>query len=399
MEILSDAVFHGGLSVKKLVIRDSGSYYTTISPKYDVDSSSHGLTISTFDSSGSTVGGVIDLNNQSLSNANLQKLSSSSLGVAKTGGKGITNNSDGTLVVNHRESYSGLEFEDGQKMYVNVADQSSHPVNGTTPSIVFDNTGKLSVDDKAGKTLTNNNTASTSDGNANMYGWIGKLSTLGIYSGLINSVVLYRRSYATPNASTPLFLRLLKRQNNAWVVASQSTNSVKFGDQEYAADPIEKFFMKPIVGVEPPDSNETIAFVCVSDQNASPNSSVQFGSKVIESASVNGAITSELSNFTGASTETYNNYAPKMTVVWTPYTKDQTQRISNIESSLETLQNAVANFQTSLSNSYITLQYDVPADSTTVIGLPFGESVEVSEKDGDFITANNDGTITINPIA
>lgn len=123
--------------------------------------------------------------------------------------------------------------------------------------------------------------------NCNQYSFVGPLTSLGVTGACadLNTVTFYRRANSTPNGSTQVYLRLLKKVvgsdgNKTWQIASQSVNAVSFAAQARNGLPCGTFYMKRAAGVEPPTCDETVALVVVGAADAEVTTGLQFGCKV-----------------------------------------------------------------------------------------------------------------------
>lgn len=129
--------------------------------------------------------------------------------------------------------------------------------------------------------------ATSASDNCNQYSFVGPLSSLGVTGACadLNTVTFYRRANNTPNGSTQVYLRLLKKVvgsngNKVWQIASQSVNAVAFSNTAINGDPCGTFYMKRVSGVEPPTCDETVALVVVGAADAETLTGLQFGCKV-----------------------------------------------------------------------------------------------------------------------
>lgn len=306
-------------------------------------------------------------------------LSNNNLGIAKTGGNGITTNSEGALSIFCRASYSGFDFTSDKRIFVNTSGGDLHTLAGCMAPVVTDTAGKLAVgpDDYNAQVIVNKTSdptpAAGRENSANQYGWIGTLRDLGVESPIFNSVTLYRRSGNTPNANTEVYLRFLKRENNQWVVFSQSLNKIKFGSVTADAGPI-KFYMKSTPFVEPPSLDDVIAMTVVSSPTDAVTNSIHFGAKVITTGK--GSLPNEFSNYTGASGETYNNFRPAVSIVW----------IRDFENELVVAEEKIATLETSLSEA----NRKISALESALGGLKL---VQLTQSEYDALTTKDANTL------
>lgn len=153
--------------------------------------------------------------------------------------------------------------------------------------------------------------------NANLFGWTGTLSTLGIVGATakITSITLYRRAGACPNGGATTYLRVLKQVGSAWVVASQSENSIVF--DSFQEDGQMTFNMQEIENVSPLKSSDTVAIVCVHDPNAEAHTSVYKGFKADNTTTfIKGGLSTALSS---DATKIYTvAYSPVMDIEYVP---------------------------------------------------------------------------------
>lgn len=306
-------------------------------------------------------------------------LSNNNLGIAKTGGNGITTNSEGVLSILNRASHSGFDFTSDKRIFINTAGGDLHPLAGCMAPVVTDTAGKLAVgpDDYNAQVIVNKTSdptpAAGRENSANQHGWIGTLRDLGVESPIFNSVTLYRRSGNTPNVNTEVYLRFLKRENNQWVVFSQSLNKIRFGSVSVDAGPI-KFYMKSTPFVEPPSLDDVIAMTVVSSPTDTVTSSIHFGAKVITTGK--GSLPNEFSNYTGASGETYNNFRPAVSIVW----------IRDFENELVVAEEKIATLETSLSEA----NQKISALESALGGLKL---VQLTQSEYDALTTKDANTL------
>ncbi len=356
-------------------------------------------------------------------------------GVVKTGGRGV-GLLDGVLNLNLRTSYSGFEFE-GRSLYINVSEQTVHPVTGNAAKIAFDTAGKLVVMDanaesmgavylpeseasklpsaaaslpvvrKKGNVLSYNySSVSASSSDAGGFGYLGKLSALGVtgHRADVNTVTLYRRGGETANGNTQVYLRILKKRvdengTKSWVVCSQSENAIAFASQTQNGGPIGPFFMRRVQGVEPPRTDETIAIVTVSASDASADSCLKYGCKMrtdISGFLANLVISATLNmNIGGAA------YAPIIDFTWTSYSSSLAyleSQISTNSSSISELSSRVTLLEEKVSKiSFLSLEYSVDQNGGSV-SVAFDDeengvlSARVSESASGYISASVDST-------
>lgn len=306
-------------------------------------------------------------------------LSNNNLGIAKTGGNGITTNSEGVLSILNRASYSGFDFTNDKRIFVNTAGGDLHTLAGCMAPVVTDTAGKLAVgpDDYNAQVIVNKTSdpapAAGTTNSANQHGWIGTLRDLGVESPIFNSVTLYRRSGNTPNANTEVYLRFLKRENNQWVVFSQSLNKIKFGSVSIDTGPI-KFYMKSTPFVNPPSLDDVVAMTVVSSPTAAVTDSIHFGAKVITGSK--GSLPNAFSTYTGASGETYNNFRPAVSVVW----------IRDFENELVAAEEKIATLESSLSAA----NQKITALESALGGLKL---VQLTQSEYDALTTKDANTL------
>jgi predicted nucleic acid-binding Zn-ribbon protein len=166
--------------------------------------------------------------------------------------------------------------------------------------------------------------ATDASDNCNQYSFVGPLSSLGVTGAAadLNSVTFYRRANNTPNGSTQVYLRLLKKVvgsdgNKTWQIASQSVNAVAFSAQPINGGKCGTFYMRRVAGVEPPTCAETVALVMVGAADAEVNTSLQFGCKVAPSATGGVCVSIPIAD---AITSDKGGLAvvPLVDVTWTP---------------------------------------------------------------------------------
>lgn len=129
--------------------------------------------------------------------------------------------------------------------------------------------------------------------NADAFGYLGTLRSLGAFGGavLVSRISVFNRSSGSvQNGNVSIWARVLKIVDGAWVVAAQSENSVKWNDYEHNAE--ISFLMRPVSGITPPSSDETIAIVFVNSETA--EAGVSNGTLSFRTISLQGGIAGAL---------------------------------------------------------------------------------------------------------
>lgn len=112
------------------------------------------------------------------------------------------------------------------------------------------------------------------DNASSVFGYLGTLEDLGAFGeacAVRIVTVRTRLSGTLSNASVPIWARILKVVDDAWVVAAQSEHSLKCAD--FGTDADMPFLMRSVPGVVPPSASETIAIVFVNSATASAGTS------------------------------------------------------------------------------------------------------------------------------
>lgn len=219
--------------------------------------------------------------------------------------------------------------------------------------------------------------ATASDDNCNQYSFVGPLSSLGVTGACadLNTVTFYRRANNTPNGSTQVYLRLLKKVvgsdgNKTWQIASQSVNAVAFSAQTANGLPCGTFYMKRAAGVEPPTCDETVALVVVGAADAEVTTGLQFGCKVAPSTT-GGVCTS--AGLDSAITMDKGGLAvvPMLDITWTPYAPSFAN-LSALQDSVADQSNRIAANASSLKTKVNAIVGGMEADSSSADGSVYG---------------------------
>ena len=219
--------------------------------------------------------------------------------------------------------------------------------------------------------------ATSASDNSNQYSFVGPLTSLGVTGACadLNTVTFYRRANNTPNGSTQVYLRLLKKVvgsdgNKTWQIASQSVNAVAFSNTAINGDPCGTFYMKRVAGVEPPTCAETVALVMVGAADAEVTTGLQFGCKVAPSTT-GGVCTS--AGLDSAITMDKGGLAvvPMLDITWTPYAPSFAN-LSALQDSIADQSNRIAANASSLKTKVNAIVGGMEADSSSADGSVYG---------------------------
>ena len=200
------------------------------------------------------------------------------------------------------------------------------PVKGGTLALLSDITGVVSTEAlnqeierakaaEASKVSLLSRVTGTAVGNFDGYGYRGTLRNLGLFGGavVVSTLGIVTREGTNQNAQVPLWARILKVVDGAWVVAAQSKVPRKWN--EVSAGSVLEFEMEHVAGVLPPRDDEVIAIVWVNRSDAA--ATVSNGAVSFRYANVSGGITGELpSNPTGGNVQ---NYSPVFHFKYAPF--------------------------------------------------------------------------------
>lgn len=219
--------------------------------------------------------------------------------------------------------------------------------------------------------------ATSASDNCNQYSFVGPLSSLGVTGACadLNTVTFYRRANNTPNGSTQVYLRLLKKVvgsdgNKVWQIASQSVNAVAFSNTAINGDPCGTFYMKRVAGVEPPTCDETVALVVVGAADAETMTGLQFGCKVrpsttggvCTSAGLDSSITMDKGGLA---------VVPMLDITWTPYAPSFAN-LSALQDSIADQSNRIAANASALKTKVNAIVGGMEADSSSTDGSVYG---------------------------
>lgn len=104
--------------------------------------------------------------------------------------------------------------------------------------------------------------------NANGYGYRGPLSRLGVYGEavVIRRLAITTRASGNQNTTVPLWARVVRNVDGAWVVCAQAKEPRKWNDVTPGSE--LAWEMVPVPGVLPPSADESVAIVWVNDPDA-----------------------------------------------------------------------------------------------------------------------------------
>ena len=191
----------------------------------------------------------------------------------------------------------------------------------------------------------------------------------------LNTVTFYRRANNTPNGSTQVYLRLLKKVvgsdgNKTWQIASQSVNAVAFSNTAINGDPCGTFYMKRVAGVEPPTCDETVALVVVGAADAEATTGLQFGCKVVTSTT-GGVCTSAGLDSSITMDKGGLAVVPMLDITWTPYAPSFAN-LSALQDSIADQSNRIAANASSLKTKVNAIVGGMEADSSSADGSVYG---------------------------
>ena len=111
-------------------------------------------------------------------------------------------------------------------------------------------------------------TLPNANNNANGYGYRGPLSRLGVYGEavVIRRLAITTRASGNQNTTVPLWARVVRNVDGAWVVCAQAKEPRKW--EEVAPGAELAWEMVPVPGVLPPSADEEVAIVWVNDPDA-----------------------------------------------------------------------------------------------------------------------------------
>ena len=118
----------------------------------------------------------------------------------------------------------------------------------------------------------------TDSNNANVAGYYGKLSNLGLKGSNINfeSISVYRRN-GTGIANYEVLCKVLVKNNNQWVLVSKSNNKINVYSKSAGEEC--KFNMTTVENALMLSSNDVVAIVFSNNESASPKHCVNMGLK------------------------------------------------------------------------------------------------------------------------
>ena len=111
-------------------------------------------------------------------------------------------------------------------------------------------------------------TLGAANNNANGYGYRGPLSRLGVYGEavVIRRLAITTRASGNQNTTVPLWARVVRNVDGAWVVYAQAKEPRKWEEVTPGAE--LAWEMVPVPGVLPPSADESVAIVWVNDPDA-----------------------------------------------------------------------------------------------------------------------------------
>ncbi|MBR5590937.1 MAG: hypothetical protein IKW38_00185 [Kiritimatiellae bacterium] len=111
-------------------------------------------------------------------------------------------------------------------------------------------------------------TLGAANNNANGYGYRGPLSRLGVYGEavVIRRLAITTRTSGNQNSTVPLWARVVRNVDGAWMVCAQSKEPRKW--EEVAPGAELAWEMEAVPGVLPPSADESVAIVWVNDPDA-----------------------------------------------------------------------------------------------------------------------------------
>ncbi|MBE6401334.1 MAG: hypothetical protein E7037_04810 [Verrucomicrobia bacterium] len=201
--------------------------------------------------------------------------------------------------------------------------------------------------------------------NADAHGYLGTLRALGAFGGavLVRRLSVWTRATGTiASGSIAVWARILKIENGAWTVAAQSEDSAKWND--YGLNAEIEFKMLPVVGVTPPNADETIAVVFVNDPAATAATS--HGKLSFRTITLHGGIANVLN--APDNLNAGNSWSPRIKLRFAPLAGTQ---ICATQENLETLANATGQALASVEQWLNALETDVSlkADSDALTAL------------------------------
>lgn len=181
-------------------------------------------------------------------------------------------------------------------------------------------------------------TLPNADNNANGYGYRGPLSRLGVYGEavVIRRLAITTRTSGNQNTTVPLWARVVRNVDGAWVVYAQAKEPRKW--EEVAPGAELAWEMEPVPSVLPPSADETVAIVWVNDPDAPAAQSN--GEVSWRTVSVSGGINFALPNVPTTSSA-IQSWSPRIVLDFTAVTKALKVDTSLSVSSTNPVQNKV----------------------------------------------------------
>lgn len=111
-------------------------------------------------------------------------------------------------------------------------------------------------------------TLGAANNNANGYGYRGPLSRLGVYGEavVVRRLAITTRASGNQNTTVPLWARVVRNVDGAWVVCAQAKEPRKWDEVAPGAE--LAWEMEAVPGVLPPSADEEVAIVWVNDPDA-----------------------------------------------------------------------------------------------------------------------------------
>jgi hypothetical protein len=161
-------------------------------------------------------------------------------------------------------------------------------------------------------------TLAVANNSANGYGYRGPLSRLGVYGEavVIRRLAITTRTSGNQNTTVPLWARVVRNVDGAWVVCAQAKEPRKWDEVTPGAE--LAWEMETVPGVMPPSADETVAIVWVNDPDAPAAQSN--GEVSWRTVSVSGGINFALPNVPTTSSS-IQSWSPRIVLDFTAVTK------------------------------------------------------------------------------
>lgn len=171
--------------------------------------------------------------------------------------------------------------------------------------------------------------------NANGYGYRGPLSRLGVYGEavVIRRLAITTRASGNLNTTAPLWARVVRNVDGAWVVCAQAKEPHKWDEVTPGSE--LAWEMKPVPGVRPPSADESVAIVWVNDPDAPAAQSGQVSWRTV---SVAGGLEVALPTVPTTSSS-IQSWSPRIVIDFTAVTKALTVDTSLSLTSTNPVQN------------------------------------------------------------